>query len=297
MNRCDQRSRPYNCDPVLQYQDEDCSHDWMKKGKCNIGTYPTVPANWDPWYNYYGNPQIHGSDPLADYCGFIRYDPSYYGDCTVSQFNSLSTSAQYRITNFGEVYSPSSRCLTAQDTFGITGPSCHNMTCVSGMLKIKIGLLWYNCSQPNQKIVTSGYNGYYLCPKDLAYFCNSVPNDNSTWPSFLGVVPQKGKLGDVVTITVNGTSTPNLVVYFGIDHGCSQSRLQITFNTDGTAVLKCTLGANSQAFTLHGDNLVDIVVIDDQGRTAAGLQQFTLSNASSFYTGMWIMLCLILWSL
>jgi len=295
MDRCDQRTRPYNCDPVRQYMDEDCSHDWMKKGKCNIGTYTSVPSNWDPWYNIYGNDLVHGNDPLADYCGFIRYDPSYFGDCTVSQFNNISTSAQYRITNYGEVYSPSSRCLTARDNFGITGPSCQNMTCVNGMLKIRVGLSWYNCTQPGQMISITGYNGYYLCPKDLAYFCNSVPNDNSTWPSFVSVSPQIGKLGDVVVITASGLTSSNLVVYIGADHGCSQTRMQVTFS-QGIATIMCTVGANYQAFTLHGNNLVDVVIVDDQARTATGLQQFTLSGASSLFTGMW-MLSLIVWFL
>jgi len=69
------------------------------------------------------------------------------------------------------------------------------------------------------------------------------------------------------------------------------SRLNVTFNTGGTVTIGCIVGASPTAFTLHGGNLMDVVVVDNQGRTATGIQQLTLNNAPSLYTTLWLFLC------
>jgi hypothetical protein len=49
----------------------------------------------------------------------------------------------------------------------IFSPSCHNMTCVNGVLKIRIAESWFDCLQPGQVIQVTGYTGSYICPANL----------------------------------------------------------------------------------------------------------------------------------
>src|SRR5690242_4740256 len=61
-----------------------------------------------------------GSDSLADYCGFYRFQETYYGDCS-DPANSSPQLDWFLIENFGEHYCPTCRCMNAIDNAGIKG--------------------------------------------------------------------------------------------------------------------------------------------------------------------------------
>jgi hypothetical protein len=71
LGRCSERTAPYNCSPVLKENDQACTWDGLKKGKCNIVEFESDIPN--PFLQYYDEPNVGGRDSLADYCGFYRY--------------------------------------------------------------------------------------------------------------------------------------------------------------------------------------------------------------------------------
>jgi hypothetical protein len=273
--RCVNRQRPYNCDSDLGASDEDCTHDERKKGKCNIRTWPSP---LDSFYQYYSDATRGGSDDLADYCGFIRYTSSFQSDCTISAYGGRTVD-NFRFENFGEVYCPTCRCIRATDSSGTRGPSCHNMTCVNGFPKVKIGSIWYDCRAAGERItITNGFDGSYECPTPVDKWCSEVPN-YSSWPRFLSIAPEKGTIGTLVTIEVEDLNTQELSVTIGLEYGCDGSTTTIE-QSGSTTTISCQVGKLPSAKTLRGSTIVDIVITDDQGRTAVGEQSFILSSAS-----------------
>jgi len=202
-DRCNLRSSPYNCPPYVSGPAENCNFDGTLKGICNVVEF-TAPLPM--WYNYYGDPNVAGYDDLADYCGFYSYKPEYQGDCTVSAYND-QTAYYYSIPSFGEHYCESCRCMTgiyaSQQNPSTQGPNCFNFTCVNNQSKVKIGYIWYDCEQDGQKIqVTSGFDGYYVCPTPANKWCSQVPS-YSSWPSFVSINTSEGSVGTPVSIDGN----------------------------------------------------------------------------------------------
>jgi len=260
------RSSPYYAANNLQ---EGCTWDGERKGLSNVGQFSN---NLDPWYQYYSQPNVGGNDDLADYCGFLTYQENYRGDCTVSAYNAPGDD-YYLIENFGEHFCPTCRCLNCQyGSEGTIGPSCHNLTCVNGVLKIKIGYEWYDCTSDDSQIsITSGFEGAYLCPSDVGEACEAAPQDNTLWPAFLDISPKQGKVNDQITVSaLNFGSSPSLL--FGNYHGCVQDTVQVSGNS-----ITCKLGIRDDAPRFRSSIVVDVIVQDAEGRTGSGVKAFTIS--------------------
>jgi len=274
--RCNQWQRPYTCDANLQGADWDCTFDNRKKGVCNIRNVTASSQPTDPWYDYYSNPNAFGSDSYADYCGFIAAQKTW--DCTVPQNANITFAKEA----YGEHYCPTCRCMqTMQGNVRI--PSCHNFTCVNGVLKVQIGSIWYNCVTNKQQItISTGYDGgYYICPADSATQCSGVADDpNDVWPSFMGVWPIKGRPGSAVNITVLNL-TDVAQVTFGPQHGCYEPSITLSQNGSST-IISCLIGQlKSAVIILEEVSEVDVSVIDSQGRSAAGIKAYTLDTSSA----------------
>jgi hypothetical protein len=265
-NRCKDRSAPYKCDSDIA---EACSWDKLKKSRCNIATYSDA---LDPWYQEFSDPTLGSIDELADYCTLFSYDSKYRGDCTVSQYN-LPGDIYFETDAYGEVYCPNCRCLTALTTSSnMEGPTCHNISCSSdGTMHIKIGYIWYPCNQGDSISITTGFDGNYKCPdKDI---CMDIPVDNDEWPSYVQVIPDNANLGDYITVTATKFGS-NPQVLLGPYYGCND----VTINGND---LKCQIGIRTDAPRLRGNQLVDVVVVDqDTGHTAFGEKAFTINPAN-----------------
>jgi len=270
MNRCNSRSFPYFATNSNQ---EGCMWDGLLKGRSNVRKY-TAPL--DPWYEYYTESTLGGNDDLADYCGFLTYSESYRGDCTIPLYNEPGDD-YFLIENFGEHFCPTCRCISA--FYGShnsnSGPSCHNFTCVNGGLKIKIGYEWYDCPSNNYQIaITDGFQGAYECPSNVQQTCQLSPADNTVWPTFLDVNPKQGAVNDQITVSaLNFGSNPTILL--GNYHGCVSN----TITTDGDSI-SCKIGIRDGAPRFRSSITVDVIVQDDQGRTASGIKSFTVSAAT-----------------
>lgn len=67
-----------------------------------------------------------------------------------------------------------------------------------------------------------------------------------------------------------------------LDQSCwtSEPTMNVTHLTNGTTVISCRIGQRENALELRGDNLLDVIFIAGDGRTAAGFGVFTLSSAA-----------------
>ena len=208
--RCNKRTGSYFCNKDT----EACSFDGTKKGRCNVRSGYTLPA----WYTYFSDPSLGGTDSLADYCGFIDYRQQYRGDCTIDAYNNPGDDS-FNINNFGEHYCANCRCLTAVEN-GTPGPSCHNVTCVTDnnnvtSIKVKIGYIWYDCKDGESISVTDGFEGTFNCPS-TSLCTSTVPIDTGSWPSFTSVSPEKGKIGDQITVIYTIYILFSLLIFYQI---------------------------------------------------------------------------------
>jgi len=159
-----------------------------------------------------------------------------------------------------------------------TGPSCHNLTCAGGELKIKIGNIWYDCDSDNQLITVTG-GGVYKCPSSISASCASAPS-YSSWITFNSISPTKGKAGTTVKISVTGLSSTQVVnVGFGKDFSCSNSSFEFTEESSDLSI-SCKLQKNANAFSPLKSTSVDVYVTDVYGRTTTGLASFTISDST-----------------
>jgi hypothetical protein len=155
------------------------------------------------------------------------------------------------------------------------------MTCAAGQPKVKIGNSWYDCRTDGERITVNGFDGFFICPTPFNKWCSQVPNYPS-WPRFISISPPEGTVGDQVTVEVLGMDATVTGVLFGLEHGCSSS---MSVSLEGTkAVITCKIGEIAGAKTLRGEQQVDVVVQDDQGRTATGIKQFILSSSPSSFS-------------
>jgi len=197
----------------------------------------------------------------------------------VSAYNN-PVNDYYEIAEYGEYYCSSSRCLNAVDPSGVKGPSCHNMTCVQGVLMVKIQYAWYACEVAGQVInVTQGSS--YTCPTPANKFCNEVPS-YASWPTFTSVSPSRGRVGSSITLQASGFGTANIsLIRLGDTHGCSEPTVNVTKNSDGSVTITCKIGELSTAGLIISATTVDVIISDNIGRTALGVKSFTLSKSSS----------------
>jgi len=291
--RCNHWTSPYNCNALEMGNDESCLFDGRKKAKCNIVSYSS-PGITDPWYVYYGDATVAGSDDFADYCGLYQYDSSYFGDCTYAPYgdSSVVSNFQFSQVNQYEHYGSNSRCVTAVDGSEVSGPSCQEFSCVDGKLMMKVGEVWYDCSVPGSQIkTTEGFDGYYLCPSAEFSWCNEVVNYQSTqWPQFVSVTPSKGAVGDTVTIVAQNFGTSPRVT-FGEYHGCNGASMTI----NGTTIT-CKIGVKGEK-VLWVDEVVDLTVSDSLGRGDTKIKGFTLLSSASKPTISILLVFLILFAL
>eukprot|EP01119_Soliformovum_irregulare_P001119 TRINITY_DN1082_c0_g1_i1.p1 TRINITY_DN1082_c0_g1~~TRINITY_DN1082_c0_g1_i1.p1 ORF type:complete len:653 (-),score=144.97 TRINITY_DN1082_c0_g1_i1:45-2003(-) len=271
--RCATWQRPYNCDPIKGNSDWDCTFDNRKKGVCNLRNLTGNPGG-SAWYqNYPNNPNAYGSDSYADYCGFITAQKTW--DCTQPENANIT----FGIEAYGEHYCPTCRCMRT-NTRSISVPSCHNFECVGNLLKVQIGDIWYNCDANGKQItITTGYDGYYICPTDSTTQCSGNTVPAPVWPTFVSVTPNSGKPGSSVNITVSNL-TDLSQVSFGPQHGCYEPSIVTTVDGSITTI-SCLIGQLKTAvIVLEQVANVDVNIVDSQGRSATGFKAFTLDTSS-----------------
>ncbi|KAK8798794.1 hypothetical protein WA158_007878 [Blastocystis sp. Blastoise] len=138
-----------------------CTHDRMGVGYCNLYQYSqTIPSQ----YSYFENPNLGGSDVLADYCPYIQM----YGNKHCRDKGVYSTLIE---PSYGESISDTSLCFMGTFSRGNAASehgSCHEYECTNGRLKILIGSSYVTCPVNGGSINVNSYNsefaGIIECP-------------------------------------------------------------------------------------------------------------------------------------
>jgi len=242
---------------------------------------------------------------------------SFFGDCTFP--NSLTNPPRdyFLIDAYGEHYCESCRCITSVDQTQQKGPSCHNLTCVDGGLMIKIASIWHDCGENGEIIKVTTIDSRtltYMCPNNSVDFCALNPQipTYDSWISFIDINPTSGTIGTSVTIRVSGITADDLnggstMVLFGdqdltqsdsIGLICDNTTYVFTTISSSAASITCTIAQPPGSFPFQPQNYnknngIDVIVVDQYGRTAVGTDAFVVSSATSITSSLCIFIICI----
>jgi len=245
--------------------EDGCTADRKATGSCDIRTYGngTVPAE----YQYFPGPnasRIGGPDAYVDYCPY--YTPTYYCD-------SAPPSEDF----YGDKGGSDSRCFMSTLTrssgtvLNPEKPMCYPIKCYSKTeYAVKVGKYYYACSKGGSITGVQSYNGSIKCA-DPEVLCG-YEADDSTFPVFYSIEPNKTKSGEKVTITGKNFGKVTVVAL-----GASCSHLKI--NDDFTTI-ECTVE--------HGVAGVNDVIIKTAKYSVLAPKSFELEGGSEWW---FLMIC------
>lgn len=252
-----------------------CTYNRAAIGSCEFRSWSAIPAK----YAYFTDGTLGGVIEIADYCPF-----SYpvFGCDEKGAVASHSTS--------GDAIGATSRCFDSTVTklpLGLnptSTPKCYPHLCPNKTtLAVKVGSYWYVCPDGGKVDQVIGYNGGLHCPR-TSLLCDSQDGQDTKFPVYCSVEPERAKAGDKLRIAGKNLGTSTKVT---VGAACENVQLD---STDGS--ITCTIATTSAFSTQVG--LKDLV-LEQNGYALAVPAAFTLDlDIAAWVADNWFFLFAIL---